>query len=71
MVGRVPAFQPGGPDSIPGGVKNFNFYLGTRYMPFFLVLSGVVSSDGPDIALATHSGRPALVYLSGVLVHRL
>ena len=25
VVGRVPAFQPGGPGSIPGGVTNYNF----------------------------------------------
>ena len=25
MVGSPPAFQPGGPGSFPGGVKNFNF----------------------------------------------
>ena len=28
VVGRVPAFQPGDPGSIPGGVRNFNFCLG-------------------------------------------
>ena len=28
VVGRVPAFQPGGPGSIPGGVRNFNSYSG-------------------------------------------
>ena len=25
VVGRVPVFQPGGPGSISGGVRNFNF----------------------------------------------
>ena len=34
------------------------------------LLSCVVSGGGPDIVLTTHSGRPALVYLSSVLVHR-
>ena len=29
MVDRVPAFQPGGLGSIPGGEKNINFYPGT------------------------------------------
>ena len=24
VAGSVPAFQPGGPGSIPGGVRNFN-----------------------------------------------
>ena len=28
VVGRVPAFQPGGRGSIPGGVRNFNFCPG-------------------------------------------
>ena len=31
----------------------------------------VVSGGGPEIVLSTHSGRPALVYLSSVLVHSL
>ena len=57
MVGRVHAFQPGGPGSIPGGVRNFNFC--------------VVFGGGPDIVLTTHSGRPALVYLSSFLVQKL
>ena len=29
VVGRVPVFQPGGAGSIPGGVRNFNFFPGT------------------------------------------
>ena len=37
-------------------------------MSFVCVLSCVVSSGGPDIVLTTRSGRPALVYLSNVLV---
>ena len=58
--GRAPAFQPSGPGSIPGGVRNFNSYP----------LSCAVSGGGPDIVLTTHLGRPALVYLSSVPVHR-
>ena len=67
MVGRVPAFQPGGPDSIPGGVSNFNFYPGIGCVSFVCVLSG----GGPDIVLTTYSERPALVYMPTVLVQRL
>ena len=66
MVGRVRAFQPGGPGSIPGGVRNVNSYLGIGCVSFACVVSG----DGPDIVL-TRSGRPALMYLSSVLVHSL
>ena len=51
VVGRVPAFQFGGPDSISGGTRNFNLYYGTGF-----VLSYVVSGGGPDILLATKSG---------------
>ena len=69
LVGRVPAFQHGGPGSIPGGVRTFNFCPAIRCVP--CVLSCVVSGGGPDIVLATHSGRPALMYLSSVRVQRL
>ena len=69
MVGRVPAFQPGDPVSIPGGVRNFNSYPEIECM--FFVLSCAVSGGGLDIVLTTHSGRPALVYLSSVLVNSL
>ena len=69
-VGRVPAFQPGGPGSIPGGVRNFNFRP-WDWVCVLCVLSFVVSGGGPDIVLTTHSGRPALVYLSSVLIQRL
>ena len=34
VVGRVPAFQPGGPGSIPGGVRNFNFCPGIGCVSF-------------------------------------
>ena len=70
-VGRVPAFQPGDPDSILGGVRNINFFPGTGSMSFVCVLTCVVSGDGPDIVLTTHSAKPTLVYLSSVLVHSL
>ena len=39
VVGRVPAFQPGGSGSIPGGVRNFNFCPGIGYVSFVCVLS--------------------------------
>ena len=32
-VGRVLAFQPGGPGSIPDWVRNFNLYPGTGSRP--------------------------------------
>ena len=67
VVGRVPAFQPGGPGSIPGGVRNFNFCPGIGCVSFVCV----VFDRGPAIVLTTHSGRPALVYLSSVLAQRL
>ena len=67
-VGRVPAFQTGGPGSIPGGVRNFNSYPGIVCV--LCVLSFAASGGGPYIVLTTHSGRPALVYLFSVLVHR-
>ena len=70
MVGRATAFQPGGPGSIPGGVKNFNFCPGIGCVSFVFTIC-VVFGGGPDIMLTTHSGRPALVYLFSVLVQRL
>ena len=45
----VPAFHPGGPDSIPCRARNFNFYPGTGCVSFICVLSCVVSGGGPDI----------------------
>ena len=71
VVGRVPAFQPGGPGSIPGRVRNFNSYPGNGCVSFVCVLPCAVSGGGPDIVLTTHSGRLALVYLSTVLVQKL
>ena len=65
VVGRVSAFQPDGPGSIPGGVRNFNFYAGTRCVSF------VVSDGGLNIVLSTLAERSALVYLSSVLVNSL
>ena len=61
VVGKVPASQPGGRATIPGGVRNFHFYPGTGSVSYVSVLSYVVSDGGPDIVLITHSGRPALV----------
>ena len=39
MVSRVPAFQPGGPGSIAGGVRNFHFYPWTVSFVICPVLS--------------------------------
>ena len=45
VVGRVPAFNPGGPGLIPGGVGYFNFYPETGYVSFVFcpVLSTAVA----------------------------
>ena len=67
-VGRVPAFQPGASGSISGGIRNFNSILGLG-ASLACVLFCDVSSGRPDIVLTTHSGRPAIVFLSSVLVH--
>ena len=71
VAGTVPAFQPGGPGSTPGGARNFNFYPAIGCSSFVCVLSCVVFGGGPDIVPTTHSGRSALLYLSSVLVKRL
>ena len=63
MVRRIPVFQPGGSGSIPDGSGILISVLGLVVCP-----SCVVSGGGPHIVLTTHSGRPALVYLSSVLV---
>ena len=70
VVGRVPAFQPGGTGSIPGGVRNFNFCPGIECVLCLCSVLCILSGGGPDIVLTAHSRRPALVYLSSVLVHR-
>ena len=69
LVGRIPAIEPGGPGSIPGGVRDFNFYPGTGCVSF--AFCPVLSGGGPDILLTTDSGRPALLYISRVLVQSL
>ena len=70
MDGRVPAFQPSGPGSIPGGVRNFNSYPEIGCVSFVCLLSCAVSGGRSDIVLTTHLGRHALVYLSSIPVHR-
>ena len=54
VVGSVPAFQPGGPGSIPGMVRICHFSPGT----------GFVFAGGPDIVLTTYSVTPAFVFWS-------
>ena len=59
VVGKNPAFQPGGPGSIPHGFRNFNFYSGTGRVPF--VFCPILS---PAVALTLYSphiqGAPPL-----------
>ena len=57
MVGGVPAFQLGGPGSIPCGDGNFNVYPGTGCQSIVFVLFCDCSGGGPDIVLAKHSGE--------------
>ena len=63
------AVAPGVTGSIPGWVRIINFCPGIGYVSFFCDLCCL--RGGSDIVLTTHSGRPALVYLSSVLVQRL
>ena len=65
VVGRIPAFQTGGPGSIPGDNRNFNLYYGTGCVSFVFVLSCGVSGESPDVLLASDSGSP-LVFWSKV-----
>ena len=67
MADIVTSFQPGGPGSIPGRVRNFYFYPGTGFVSFVCVVSG----GGPDTVMTRYSGRLVLLYLSGGLVHSL
>ena len=69
--GRIPAYQPDGPGSIPGCVRIFNSYPETGCVSFVCVLCCVVSDGGPDILLITDSGSAAIVYLSSGLVQSL
>ena len=52
VVGRVPAFQLGGPDSTPDRVMDFNFYPGTGCV-FFVCSALCVSGGDPDIMQTT------------------
>ena len=61
VVGRFPAFQPGGPGLILGGVRHFNFCPGIGCVSFVFCL---VSSPAEALTwhvLTTHSGKLALV----------
>ena len=58
VVGRILA-HPGGPVSIPGGCRNYNFSSVTGCVSFVRILTCVVSGGDPDIVATTHSGRSA------------
>ena len=45
VVGRVPAFQLGGPGSIPDGVRNFNFCPGIGCVSFVCVCPVLSSAE--------------------------
>ena len=51
----------------PAGSGILIYIMGFGVCPLSCVLSCAVSGGGPDIVLTTHSGRPALLYLSSVL----
>ena len=53
VIGRVPAFKPGGSCSFPGEVRNCNYYPGPGYVSFIYVLSCVDFGGGPGILLRT------------------
>ena len=56
-VGRYPAFQLGGPESIPIEVRDFRLDPGTRCVSFIYVLSCVVSGGGSHSLLTIASTR--------------
>ena len=63
VLGRVPAFQPGSPGSIPGEVRNFTFYPGTGCVSFIWVLSCVVPGGDPDIMLTDFTETRPCVFV--------
>ena len=69
VVSRLTAFQPGGPGSVPGGVRNFQFYPGTWCVSF--VLCPVLFWRWQTFCWPLISGRSTPVYLSSVLVQSL
>ena len=64
VIGKIPALQPGGRDSIQGGVSDFNVSPETGRVSVACALSCAFSGGGPDILLTTDGGRPALALLS-------
>ena len=57
MVGKVPAFQPSGQDSVPGKVRDFNLYPGIGCVSF--VFCPVLSQEGPTLWwLQIQGGNP-------------
>ena len=70
-LGRIAALVPEfSVKDLPLGKTLMMMVLGLN-LCVLCVLSCVVSGGGPDIVLTTRSARPALVYLSSVLVHNL
>ena len=69
VVGKIPAFQPGGPGLIPDWVKNFNFYSGSGCVSF--VFCPMLS---PAVALTSYwphiQGAPPL-NMSSFLVNSI
>ena len=59
VVGRVPAFQPGGPGSIPGGVRNFNFCPGIESV-FFVFYPVLSSAEALTLCWPHIQGGPPL-----------
>ena len=54
MVARVPALLAGDTGSIPGGIRNFNFYPETGCVSFVCDLYCIVSGGGPDHTTHSH-----------------
>ena len=63
--------NPAGWIRFPMGSRVLILYPGIECVSFACVLSCVVSGGGPAIVLTTDLGKPALVYLSSILVHKI
>ena len=67
----MPVFQPGDSGSIPGTVRNFNFYPGKGVCSLYVCYPLLTLAVALTILLITDLERPALALLSSVLVHSL